>query len=102
LILDVFLSYSLSYLGSQLLSLNIKPKQHGRKDYLAYTSIAMFIIKGSQGRNSNRATIWRQEAMEECCLPTCSPWLLSLLSYRPKPRKGTTYTELGLPESATN
>lgn len=36
----------------------------GRKVYLAYTSIAVFIIIGSQDRNSHRATVWRQELMQ--------------------------------------
>ena len=31
---------------------------------LAYTSILLFIIKGSQDRNSNRAGTWRQELMQ--------------------------------------
>jgi hypothetical protein len=38
--------------------------------YLAYTSTLLFITKGSQDRNSNRAGTWNQdaEAMEGCCL----------------------------------
>jgi hypothetical protein len=37
--------------------------------YLAYTSILLFIIKGSQSKNSNRAgTLRHAEAMEECYL----------------------------------
>jgi hypothetical protein len=39
----------------------------GRKG-LAYTSISLFIIKGTQVRNSNRAGTWRQELMQ-------SPWM---------------------------
>lgn len=31
--------------------------------YLAYTSISVFIIKGSQDRNSNMAGTWRQYPM---------------------------------------
>ena len=53
---------------------------------MAYTSTSLFIIKGSQDRNSNRARTWRQELTQR-------PWrgatywlaphgLLSLLSYR--------------------
>lgn len=45
--------------------------------YLAYTSILVFIIKGNQGRNLNRAGTQSQElmagAMVECCL--CLQWL---------------------------
>jgi hypothetical protein len=33
------------------------------KAYSAYTSISLFIIEGSQGRNSNGAGAWRQELM---------------------------------------
>jgi hypothetical protein len=54
--------------------------------YLAYTSISVFILEGSQDRNSNRAGAWRQELVQR-------PWqgaaywlaflgLHSLLSYR--------------------
>jgi hypothetical protein len=32
--------------------------------YLAYTSMLLFIIEGSQDRNSNRAGSWRQELMQ--------------------------------------
>ena len=32
--------------------------------YLAYTSVLLFIIKGSQGKDSNRAGTWRQELMQ--------------------------------------
>ena len=32
--------------------------------YLAYTSALLFITKGSQDRNSNRAAFWRQELMQ--------------------------------------
>ena len=72
--------------------------------HLAYISTLLFIIEGSQDRNSNRAGTWRQEE-------TWKPWrgaaywlapcgLLSLLSYRTqdhKPRDGTTHNELGPP-----
>jgi hypothetical protein len=52
--------------------------QFGEKRvYLAYISKSLFIIKGSQGRNSNWAGIWKQKLMplegtEECCLLACS------------------------------
>jgi hypothetical protein len=37
----------------------------GRKGFnLAYTSISLFIIEGSQKRNSNRSGTWRQELMQ--------------------------------------
>jgi hypothetical protein len=40
-------------------------KQGGEeKVYLPYTSRALFIIKGSQDRNSNMAGTWRQELMQ--------------------------------------
>jgi hypothetical protein len=32
--------------------------------YLAYTSTSLFIIKGSQERNSNQTGTWRQELMQ--------------------------------------
>lgn len=32
--------------------------------YLAYTFLLLFIIEGSQGRNSNTAGFWRQELMQ--------------------------------------
>jgi hypothetical protein len=32
--------------------------------YLAYTSTSVFIIKGSQDRNSNRIGAWKQELMQ--------------------------------------
>jgi hypothetical protein len=31
---------------------------------VAYTSTALFIIEGSQDRNSNRTGTWRQELMQ--------------------------------------
>jgi hypothetical protein len=36
----------------------------GRKVSLAYTSLVLFIIKGSQERISNGAGTWRQELMQ--------------------------------------
>jgi hypothetical protein len=73
--------------------------------YLASTSTTLFIIAGSQDRNSNWAGTWRQELRQR-------PWkgaaywlalhgLLSLLSNRiqnHQPRdNGTTHSGLGLP-----
>jgi hypothetical protein len=41
------------------------PKQDMRERvYLAYTSIAPFITKGNQNRNSSRAGTWKQELMQ--------------------------------------
>jgi hypothetical protein len=34
------------------------------RDYLAHTSILLFITKGSQGRKTNTEGIWRQELMQ--------------------------------------
>ena len=45
-------------------------KQHDQKQvgekgvYLTNTSIALFIVEGSQDRNSNRVGTWRQELMQ--------------------------------------
>jgi hypothetical protein len=70
--------------------------------YSAYTSILLFIIKGSQDRNSHRAGTWRQELMQRPWRDTAywlaSPGLLSLLSYRTQdcqPRDGTIHNGLG-------
>jgi hypothetical protein len=74
--------------------------------YLSYTSTSLFIIKGSQDRNSNKAGTWRQELMQR-------PWrgaaywfaphgLLNLLCYRTQdyhPRGTTTHNGLGPPLS---
>ena len=55
---------------------------------LAYTSTILFIREGSQGRNSNRAGIWRQELIQRPprgAVLWLAPYdLLSLLSYRTK------------------
>jgi hypothetical protein len=62
-------------------------KQAGEERvYLAYISTSLFIIKGSQDRNSNRAGTWRQELMPRL-KRGAAHWLalhslLSLLSYR--------------------
>jgi hypothetical protein len=54
--------------------------------YSAYTSILLFITKGSQDRNSHRAGTWRQELMQrpwrDVTYWIASSGLLSLLSYR--------------------
>lgn len=52
-------------------------KQPGEEEiYLAYHSISVFIIEGSQDRNSNKTGTWEAEAgaetMEEPCLVACS------------------------------
>jgi hypothetical protein len=66
--------------------------------YLAYTSTSLFIIKGSQDRNSNRTGTWRQELMQKpsrgAAYRLVPHGLLSLLSYKPhdyQPRNGTTH-----------
>jgi hypothetical protein len=53
---------------------------------------SLFIIKGSQDRNSHRAGTWRQELMQKpwyCCLLTCYQWLS-------QPRGDPTHNGLGL------
>jgi hypothetical protein len=50
----------------------------GREGFISsYTSMSQFTIKevraGAQGRNPEAGT--EAEAMEECCLLDCSPWL---------------------------
>jgi hypothetical protein len=77
--------------------------------YSAYTSTLLFIIKGSQGRNSHGAGTWRQELMQKLWVDVtywlASPGLLSLLSYRThdyQPRDGTTHNGLGPPALITN
>jgi hypothetical protein len=77
--------------------------------YPAYASTSDFMIKGSQGRDKNRAGARRQELVQR-------PWrdaaywlaphgLLSLLSYRTQdhqPRGSTIHNWLGLLPSVTN
>jgi hypothetical protein len=78
---------------------------------LAYTCTALFIIEGSQDRNSNRAGALRQELMQTeafgggvaYCLTPCG--LLNLLSYRTQdhqPRDDTTHSGLCPSPSITN
>jgi hypothetical protein len=45
---------------------NIMTKKQAGEErvYSAYTSTLLFITKGSQGRNSHREGIWRQELMQ--------------------------------------
>ena len=50
--------------------------------YLAYTSTALFIIKGSQDRHSNRVGTWRQGLMWGAAYFLAPHGFLSLLSYR--------------------
>ena len=75
--------------------------------YSVYTFTLLFITKGSQDRNSNRAETWRQELVQ-------TPWrgvayclaphgLLNLLSYRTQdhqPRDGTTHNGWALPHQS--
>jgi len=52
--------------------------------YLAYTSISLFIIGGSQDRDSNRSRTCSQALVKysKHCLLAFSSWLLILLSFR--------------------
>ena len=90
-------------------------KHHGQKQvgeeklYLAYTSTLLFIIEGSQDKNSNRAGTWRQELTQrpwrDAAYWLVSPGLLSLLSYRTQdyqPRDGPTHNRLDPPPLITN
>ena len=55
---DVFIRVTITMLKLQ------DQKQLGEERVcLAYTSTALFIIEGSQDRNSNRAGTWSQEPM---------------------------------------
>jgi hypothetical protein len=53
---------------------------------LAYTSVLLFITKGSQDRNTHGIGTWRQKWMQKLWRNAAywlvSPGLLSLLSYR--------------------
>lgn len=93
------LGTTLSYLGLLWLWWNTMPK--AAWEGKAYTSISLFIIRGSQDRNSSRAGSWRQELMQ-------TPWtgaayqtvlcdLFILLSYRTQdqqPRDGKNHNSL--------
>ena len=77
--------------------------------YSAYTFILLFITKGIQDKNSNRAGIWRQELMQRpwrgAAYWLASPALLSLLSYTTQdyqPSDGITHNGLGPPPLITN
>jgi hypothetical protein len=89
-------------------SLSSATKHHNQKQvgeervYSAYTSTLLFIIEGSQDRNSSRSGTRRQKLIQRHWRGTgywiapCS--LLSLLSSRTQghePRGGTTYHGLG-------
>jgi hypothetical protein len=42
-----------------------KKQVREKRAYLAYTSILLFIIEGSQERDSKRARSWSQELMQK-------------------------------------
>lgn len=82
----------LSWLGLLLLWWNTMTKSNvGRRErvYLDYTSTSLFIIEGSQDRESNRAGAQRQELMQ-------SPWKVLLAGLLPK-----TFSACFLIESRT-
>ena len=73
------------------------------------TSTLLFITKGSQDRNSNKAGTWRQESMQRlwrvAAYWLAHPGLLNLLSYRTRDhqfRDGTTHNGLNPLPSVTN
>jgi hypothetical protein len=77
--------------------------------YSAYTSMLLFIIEGSQDRNSHREGTRRQDLMQRSWKGTAYwlvfPGLLSVLSYRTQdyqPRDGTTHNGLGPSSLITN
>ena len=89
-----------------LLLRNTMVKQIGEETvYFSYISRSLFIIEGSQDRNSNRAGTWRQELMKRPSgavywLSPCG--LLGMLSDRTQdhqPRSGPTHNGLGPPTS---
>ena len=70
---------------------------------LTYTSIAIFILDGSQDRNLEVGD--DAEAIEECYLLAMSHSLLSLLSYRTQdhqPRDGPIHNDLSFALSITS
>jgi hypothetical protein len=77
-------------------------KEVGEKTvYSAYNSTLLFIIKGSQDRNSLMAETWRQELMQRpwrgAAYWIASPGLISLFSCRTQdyhPRDNTTHNGL--------
>ena len=88
-------------LGFLFLHKNIMTKKQVGEErvYSAYTSTLLFITKGCQDYNSQRAGTWRQELMQRswrgAAYWLASPGLLSLLAYRTQdyqPRDGTTHS----------
>ena len=84
--------------------------KHGEERvYLAYASLSLFIKKGSQDRNTNRAGTWREKMMQRLWRGA-TYWLahhslLSLFSYRTpghQPRESITHSTLGPSSSITN
>jgi hypothetical protein len=58
---------------------DLKTSLGGKGLFDLYVTL-LFIIEGSQDRNSNRAGTWRQELMgrswrDAACWLACSPWL---------------------------
>ena len=73
--------------------------------YWVYASTALFIIKGSQDRTSNRARAWRLEPIQRPwrVLLIVLPWLAQpafLWSPRSPARDGTTHNRLGPPHQS--
>lgn len=81
----------------------------GKRVYLASTSTLIFILEGSQDRNSSKTKTCREELMqrhqEGSCWLACSHGLLSHLSERIQdhhPKQGTTYNGLRFLSSNTD
>jgi hypothetical protein len=85
-------------------------KQAGEERvYLTYTSILLFVIEKSQGRDSNRVGTWMQEPIQRpwrsAAYWLAPPGLLSLLFYRNEdyhPRDSITHNGLCPPPLITN
>ena len=72
---------------------------------LAYTSLLLFMTKGSQYRNSNRAGTNLEAGADAEAMEGAAYWLAQPASYRTQdhqPRDGTTHSGLGSPLSITN